>query len=710
MNLAWGIVLLATPLVALDVTEGENAAAPTGAAHLNLSWVWAPLGANIGAAGLHVVDLAGQGIPEIVTSSSTHWYALAWDGTDYVPTWSTLRYSEGITALEVAQIDQDAALEVIVAAGETVYIYDGATKQLEIDFPIGVVPARMVVGDIDADGTAEVVVIDEHDLYSYSATTGASELVRFGFGGFDLDLGQIDDDAALEIGVADFGQTTYVLDGTTGIPDYQRNGLGGYLDFANLNNDGYDDLVVSWGNLVEAFDVVADQLLWDFSPGALRAIAPIDVQGNPQPEMVLSDDGGLGSVKILNQAGVELGAVDNPSGGANAIASGDTDLDELLELVWGSQDSDYVGHLYVASANKNHIEWQSFHIEGPFYGLDQGDVDNDGSDEYLLTVSNSDIGATYLIFDVATKKLETVGQPLDFLYAMFAGQLIDIDSDPQLEICVAMDNFSSGLIVCYDGLGHTEEWRFTLPSHLGAWSLLAADVDGDGDQELVAGTYARNSGSPGSYVYVLEPSTGQVVWTSPELSGTPGTIEYLSKLEVGQVDLDPEPEVVVASDSYVAVLDGPTGAIELPSTQASVHSLNLSDIDGMGTEEILVGTFDGFIKTIDSTTGNSSVVSGPFGGPIDAIDRATFAGLNRYVVVVDGVLGVYSSLTAAPDSLLDLGPEAGAYNTLFISNVSGDSRILVNTMTGVAEIEVGSNILFADGFESGNTSAWSFPP
>lgn len=695
-----------------------------GSTELALNWLWAPAGQSIGVSGMYLEDLDGDGRLELVAAAIQqksfleplpsdpllyYWYVLAWDGNDYRPIWMSPPLAEPINAMAVAQIDSDPAMEVLVGSNNTVSIYDGATHELQGSISLDTFKILdLAAGDIDADGTIEIVVSDIGALNSYSASSGIQELAIPDVYGVSISLGQIDDDPALEIGLTEGYGAAYAFDGASGAVDWEHgNGLGYIIRLGDLNNDGYDEAVGAFyqSTGIEAWDVAANSLLWSVPASRADALSLVDVDGDSGLE-VLFGDTQESKIRVLNQNGAELWHIDDPGPGATDIVTGDSDGDGVREVLWGGgYASPGPDALFVVDTATQQLEWASLDVNGPFMGLDRGDVDADGNDEYLVTsfkVNNSRGFGRYLLFDIATRQLEYVSTIVSDDAGLWGGQLIDLDDDPQLEICIATGLFT-GEIACFDGLTHAEEWRFVLPLNVSFGSLLAADVDGDGSLELLAGT--RPEIDLLTSVYALDPATGLLRWRSPHLA--PGG--ELTMLDVGDVDGDLELEVVVAaSDGFVAVLDGATGLIELPPTAYHVTALEVSDVDGSGIEEeIIVGTNTGLIQLIDPSTGAVTTLSGPLGAPVDAIGRGVFGEEELYVISVAGDLGFYPSLTASPQSVFALGSRTGYHDSLLVTSVAGNTSVLVNNRIGVVELGALSPLIFEDGFELGNTLSWS---
>ncbi|RPE28861.1 FG-GAP repeat domain-containing protein [Kitasatospora cineracea] len=111
----------------------------------------------------------------------------------------------------------------------------------------------------------------------------------------------------------------------------------------------------------------------------------------------------------------------------------------------------------------------------------------------------------------------------------------------------------------------------------------AADLDGDGRQDVVAG---------GS-------SDGVWAWSGPSLlTGTPKQLwraavpGEVHAVATGDVNGDGKPEVVVAADTATVVLDGRTGKVlaTVDGGGKFVRSVTLADLDGDGRQEVLVPT------------------------------------------------------------------------------------------------------------------------
>jgi poly-gamma-glutamate capsule biosynthesis protein CapA/YwtB (metallophosphatase superfamily)/outer membrane protein assembly factor BamB len=127
-------------------------------------------------------------------------------------------------------------------------------------------------------------------------------------------------------------------------------------------------------------------------------------------------------------------------------------------------------------------------------------------------------------------------------------------------------------------------WRY--PTNDMLWALAAADLDGDGHQEVVAGSYDK-------HVYAVA-SDGGTLWRYQA-----GAAVYA--LGTGDLDGDGRVEVVVgADDNQVHVLRSDGEPLWRHQTGSRVISVLVADLDGDGSGEVLAGSWDRELYLLDA--------------------------------------------------------------------------------------------------------------
>lgn len=139
-------------------------------------------------------DLDNDGRYEIVAhTSSSRIYV--WETERYELLWESVEERfEGIQALAVADVDGDAAKELIVCANNKLAYYDGVEFFREREGRDFIDPTMMLVADVDGDLTKEIVtndgyVIDSNSLNIEWATDGFGNPISL----FDLDNDGVDE-------------------------------------------------------------------------------------------------------------------------------------------------------------------------------------------------------------------------------------------------------------------------------------------------------------------------------------------------------------------------------------------------------------------------------------------------------------------------------------------------------------------------------------
>ena len=264
--------------------------------------------------------------------------------------------------------------------------------------------------------------------------------------------------------------------------------------------------------------------------------------------------------------------------------------DVVFSTFTGSRYHGYPGALRVLSGDGGAVHFSVQDVVDPVTGrastiapsggVALGDIDNDGLTD-IVTIS-TDRRAVALEGDGAVKWVsEVVGAS-----GYTAPSLADIDGDGDVEIIAA---------------GHVLHSDGRLAFALGSAALgftYAADLDRDGQMELIAGNLVHNS-------------DGSRRWTQPAIgAGTTAVADF---------DGDGEGEVVVHASSWMALIDG-DGALlwRVDLMDGGSGAPCVADFDGDGLPEVAAAgrgrmtmvEHDGTIKWWRPTQDNSSSVTG----------------------------------------------------------------------------------------------------
>ena len=385
-----------------------------------------------------------------ITSESQH--SLVWKSEAGSNGGQTLYSLEGGAnyAVALGNIDDDDNLEILVGAGGSgfgrVYAFDGKTYETDWVSPnLNKLPMGIAVGDLNNDGVNEIVV-------------------------------------------------------TTGIPgepmDDEGNGGDGYLHIFERSGGGSFSQVFQSGNINAALGVT---------------IAELD--GSTYPEIGIA----TGYLEIVD------------------ATSGTTDLHGEVRI-WGYGGSSYSE------------EWSSGDLEQIVGGIDSGDPDGDGDTELVIGTGGDDresnqdtaevrvyhrLGGTYVL----DGSVIDVGR-----YHAFGIDVGDVDNDGEEEITVGTGKFGENKprLIVYDGSSHSVEYSKSVDSS-SVWGVRSGDFDNDGFMELIYGT-------SGGELFIYDGETWDFESKTSALSGKAG---HYGGIAIGNVDNEGPMEMVVGSTGYM---------------------------------------------------------------------------------------------------------------------------------------------------------------
>lgn len=230
----------------------------------------------------------------------------------------------------------------------------------------------------------------------------------------------------------------------------------------------------------------------------------------------------------------------------------------------------------------------------------------------------------------------------------------DVDGDGSLEVFVGSwydyGQGSTGGVYAFDASGAPlPGWPLLTGSHTSVIASPAlADLDGDGDREIIVGTYETT----GKMHVWHHDGTAMAGWPFSIPRGSSSTSYVCSSPAVGDIDGDGELEIVDGSCGQCGTVyawrrDGTVlpGWPFVTNAVVDGSSPSLGDVDGDGRIEIVIGSGSGFT---------------PYGCPSGEISKA-------YILRADGTL--------LPGWPVDLGTATPPYPAL--ADVDGDGAVEV---------------------------------
>lgn len=635
-----------------------------------------------------------------------YWFTLAQRGEGFEQLWSSL----GMEPAPLGLIYVDGPEPSIVLwTAAAVEVFDSATKRhlrtIALDSPPYVDSTRdLAVADIDGLGGLELLTINQHDLFVRDFESGALLTTRFGFGGSRLALGQADEDPALEIALSGNALGGYLLDGSTWSVQWgQLDGFGWGAWLVDIDGDSLCEVVTNEPNSLEAWNPRSGDRLW-----ARAGLQLLDLEIGSLSSSGLSIVGRsslTSSLEVYRATdGTYLWSVGLDAGIQVGISLGNVDDDAATEIILASRGwqpvltVDSETHLMEASAER---------FRGPYPALSAGDFDLDGQFDLLANgILDGEFqgGWVQLEFDVASKSLVSVDLPASSVGGNPVGSsVLQADSDPQPEICVSVAG-DHGL-VCLDGASREVEFEVPFPHDSQPLAQIAGDVAGDSRLELIVVTWE-------GFVHAYGGNPISEIWVSSQYR----VHRDAPVIRVGEIDGVSGAEIILggigSSTGYVTVLDGETGGLKVGPFAVWVSALEIVDRGPLLSKLVLVGTPTGRLSELDLSSGEMLPPIATFEDEIRSLRSVdlTRDGVSDLAIAVAGTIVVRGGAEAATiwESGLIMA-SAAEDDSMFVSDIEGNGipDLLVNTGIGFVVFEGPLHPVFADGFEAGDTVAWS---
>jgi PKD repeat protein len=325
-----------------------------------------------------------------------------------------------------------------------------------------------------------------------------------------------------------------------------------------------------------------------------------------------------------------MGPLTNTTG---QMAIGDIDLDGILELVVGygnGTDGTGASHgaIYVYNLATHAIKWQSDDIGTPG-ALHIAQMDADPALEVVVSVVtksiddsstfSADVWGKIIIFDGISHAKQEQSQNVGGILSMV---VTDVNADAKMEVLVGYTynmtvnastfvmEFKGGMAIYDNALNQL--WNSTGWGMTGV--LAAQNLDADAPMEIVVNCVNNISfmGSSSMNISVFEWSTNKPVQSA---TVTGANAMAVNAWDVADIDNDGSKEILLGYSSnsggtysgHVVAYDA--GLNQKWQTQdiGGIEAINVSNIDGTGTPEILLGltltedfgTYTGMLMVLD---------------------------------------------------------------------------------------------------------------
>ena len=593
------------------------------------------------------------------------------------------------------------ALALTAAANDMPF---GSRTLLEDDYST---PTSVTTGDFDGDGLVDIVAAGFHDTtIAWWRSLGGGSFTRYDIASgvtdiYDVEAADINGDGLLDVVVTSADDTDAV----------------GWFE-----NDG-TPLVGSWPLRLIAYP---------FDGAAGTAMGDLDGDGTLDVAAVASGAGVVSVAFNINGTGIgwTYETVDSSFLLARWVSVGDIDRDGDLDIAAAATTS---GEVSWWSRDPGGVTWTEYPIAvvDSAVVMELGDMDRDG-DLDALGVGN---GRTIRWWENdgtgAGWTEHTIGNPDADVQSAYPVDL-DLDGDQDIIYTTAGAN-GVGWFENTGGDGLTWEIHIFDTGFNAVVDIAAADFNGDGDLDLVAVSSPNNdvafwdnlsihrsasfpeSGQlsdatdhvkdlvaadvdgDGDLDLLIAESGAERVGYLRNLNGdgsswlhhTIGTSFVAEAVAAGDLDGDGRLDIVGASDAALLWWSaGSSGWTEntIPSTQTLKDSLDVADFDCDGDSDVLLGSFsDGIYWFENSGSGGSWTEHAVFGGYIWDADSVVVADIDGDSDP-DIAVSAYNLILWIPNDLCDSGSFLGAISVT--GSLSSARSIAAGDIDGDGDLDL----------------------
>ena len=400
---------------------------------------------------------------------------------------------------------------------------------------------------------------------------------------------------------------------------------------------------------------------------------------------------------------------------ARSVYAVDVDGDGDLDALSASNDDDAIA--WYENENGQGTSWTPRTISSAVDGASSvhaADVDGDGDLDALSTCLEDDEVAWYenLGGDPPSWTARTISSAADFAHSVYAA---DVDGDGDLDALSA--SFLDDEVAWHENRtihrsAVLEQSAEISSDAYGARSVYAADIDGDGDVDAVSASSADDA-----IAWYENLGGDPPAWTASTISSV-ADAAYSSY--AADVDGDGDLDVLSASryDNSIAWYENETGdgaswtASTISSDAASARSVFAADVDGDGDVDVLSASFgdnsiawyenvsgDGASWTASTIASDASLAVSVFAADVDGdgdVDVLSASLLDNAIAWYENVNGDGTSWASSTISSLVVGA-----SSVYAADLDGDGDLdAVSASVGNDSVAWHENV-------SGDGTSWA---
>ena len=582
---------------------------------LTSDWNYFELDENIGTTGMFAVDLNQDGQKEILVGYRDYFSVVSFDGNKYEVSWSSKLYDLEISHPVGVRVVENAfslAPKIYVLLGNaTVDIYDGTALQLEqtIDLnyapPQGDLPAfrNFEIVDLDRDGQNEMVILADKELRVYDLQSWQLKNARSFDNAVYMKIANVDMDSALEIIFSEYtqsqGHTGYIIDGVT-FQDEWVNSVPYIRGFAigDINGDSLPEIVVPYTteDSVKAFDPRSKTRIWSKKENGLDYyLELLQSPGNSMPLLVIPHSSFFNIYDPSDFTLIDQWSLDNTLGGVHTIGGQHRSI--LMEDIDQDGDEEYIisvgrgtspDHLMIIDKDTKTTEWGNLDQTGPFY-VNMGDIDGDSLPDLVVNSfestcifqpnqsANTTENSTIKVYDPFTHQLKR--DIFFFLGTHYESERVYdsklVNVDADPEMEMIIGTQSALKVFDFTTDSLIIEKHFPPGDYYR--TLAIGDLEGDGLEEIV----------------MLDREGDLKVFNSADLSEKWNLTNLFGShdfLKLAQLDADSAMEIVITGFNLVRVFDGVTQMLEYQETVnfQGPGRVVIADMNQDGNQDIVI--------------------------------------------------------------------------------------------------------------------------